>query len=110
MKSFSKFVLLLLTLSLLTACAESRDETTFTMEAKLLSVGEKLEVEVTKSEYSSGIFHIIISDKTKIYDKDGTEVEKSKLPINSIISIIYSGQIMMSYPPQTVAIKITVKE
>ena len=132
MKALLKIIPLLLILSLLFSCTTSggseetgdsdatenedaegsnsnKENTEFTMKAKILRLGEKLEVEIIESEYSSGIFHIILSDKTEIYNSDGVKIDKSDLTVDDVIVIVYSGQIMMSYPAQTVAIKITVE-
>ena len=124
MKSFLKVIIIFLLVSSLVSCDDKKgnlnDTNTdinneedgetleFIMKAELLSIGEKLEVNITEAEYASGIFHIIISDVTEIYDASGTKIERSDLSVGSILTISYSGQIMMSYPPQTVARKIYV--
>ena len=113
MNSFVKFIILVLSLSLLTSCGASytdgEDKVEFIMKAQLLSIGEKLEVEVTEAEYASGIFHIIISSDTEFYSAKGDRIEPSELAVGDILTITYSGQVMMSYPPQTVALRITVE-
>lgn len=105
---------MLTVLSLLSSCSaqdknvEDYEMTNFTMKAELLAVNEKLEVDVIEAEYASGIFHIIVTESTEIYDSHGKEIEKSDLTVGSILTIDYSGQVMMSYPPQTVALVIRV--
>ena len=79
----------------------------FSMKATLLSVGEKLEVDVIEAEYASGIYHVITSDSTEIYGKSGEKISRSSLISGEVITITYSGQVMMSYPPQIVAKSIT---
>ena len=108
MKTFINILLLLLGASLLCSCGTepTSEEQKFTMTATVLNVGEKLEVEVKEAEYASGIFFIIISDSTEIIDFNGNLISKADLKSEDTIRITYSGQIMMSYPPQTVAIKI----
>ena len=115
MKSLAKFILLILSLSLLTSCGVTDTEkedggavNEFTMKAKLLANEEKLEVDVIEAEYASGNFHIIVPEETDIYGSDGEKIKKSDLKVGDLITISYSGQIMMSYPPQTVALKIRV--
>ena len=113
MRSFVRFIILLLSLSLLTSCGvteteEDNGKVEFIMKAELLSLGEKLEVNVTEAEYASGIFHIIISPDTEIFSASGERIDAAGLSRGDLLTITYSGQVMMSYPPQTVALKITV--
>jgi hypothetical protein len=80
----------------------------FTMRATVRAVREKIEVDVFEAKYASGIYEIIISDVTEIYDKDGRSIDRSYIKEGGELIIIYNGQTMMSLPPQVVARKITV--
>ena len=76
------------------------------MTAEVVFVGDKLEVNVIEGEYgASGPYWVITSSETVIVDQSGKRI--SKLNVGDKIEIIYSGQVMMSYPPQIVAKKIT---
>lgn len=132
MKLSLKFILLLIVILMLVSCGASDTESgdggdvengdgggdidegkwdrvsPFTMKAELLEVNDNLSVNVIEAEYASGIFHIIISDTTEIYGRSGEKIGKTDLQVGNILTITYSGQVMMSYPPQTVALKITV--
>lgn len=116
MKSYLKFILFILIFSVfafsLASCEDDGEvknaKTDFSMKARLLVNAEKLEVDVIEAEYASGIFHIIVPEETDIYGSDGEKIKKSDLKVGDLITISYSGQIMMSYPPQTVALKIRV--
>ena len=116
MKSSLKFILFILIISVFAfssiSCENENEgdgtEPSFSMKARLLVNAEKLEVDVIEAEYASGIFHIIVPEETDIYGSDGEKIKKSDLKVGDLITISYSGQIMMSYPPQTVALKIRV--
>jgi hypothetical protein len=81
----------------------------FTMIAKVKSVGDRVEVDVISAEYASGIFHIIVGENTLIYSALGNEITKQELKSGDTVEITYNGQIMLSYPPQVVALKIVIK-
>ena len=80
----------------------------FKMTAIITELGEKITVDVIKSEYTSGIHLVITSDKTDFRGKDGSPIKRSDLKVGDTVEILYSGQVMMSLPPQIVAAKITV--
>ena len=42
-------------------------------------------------------------------DKNGNRTVKAFLKVGDTVEITYGGQVMMSYPPQIVALKIQVK-
>ena len=46
---------------------------------------------------------------TQFLDSEGNKITRSSLNANDIIEIEYSGQVMMSYPPQVYAKAITIK-
>ena len=79
-----------------------------TMTATIKQMGEKIEVEVTKSDYTSGIHWVITSNDTVFYNAQGEQIKRDDLQVGDSVEILYSGQVMMSLPPQIVALKITV--
>ena len=81
----------------------------FKMTAKVTELGEKIAVEVIESEYTFGI-HWVITTASKYYDAEGNEISRSDIKVGDTVEILYSGQVMMSYPPQIVAARITVIE
>ena len=108
------FLLLILSLSILASCGDEPSDTTpdvngVTMTARIEAMGEKIEVMVTESEYTWGTHLVITSDDTQYVGKNGERITRDKLSVGQTVEIIYSGQVMLSYPPQIVAKKITVK-
>ena len=81
----------------------------FKMVAVITELGEKILVDVLESEYTFGPHLVITSDKTEYYGKDGEKASRGDLNVGDTVEILYSGQVMMSLPPQIVAAKITVK-
>ncbi len=79
------------------------------MLAKIDKLGEKLEVSVLESEYTFGTHWVITPDATKYYGKDGSPISRDDLKVGDTVEILYSGQVMMSLPPQIVAARISVK-
>lgn len=89
---------------------EVNDMNNAKMTAKIIAIGEKIEVEVIEGEYdASGIYMVITNINTQYLDSDGSKTLKSNINVGDIVEIIYGGQVMMSYPPQIVAKKIIIK-
>ena len=79
------------------------------MTAVVEGVGQKLEVTVTDSEYTFGIHWVITPDSTVYLDASGEPISRGDIKVGDTVEIWYSGQVMLSYPPQIVAHKIIVK-
>ncbi len=106
-----KFLLILLSLMLpcsLISCNNDEPGRVY-MNATVTALGEKIEVEVTKSNYTSGPHLVIIGNNTEIYNKKGEKVTRDAISVGDSLEIIYNGQVMLSYPPQIVAHKITIE-
>ena len=80
----------------------------FTMEATVCELGEKLTVNVTKSEYTEGVHLVIPAENVTLTRVDGSPLSLSEIAVGDRLSIVYNGQVMLSYPPQIVALSITV--
>ena len=120
MKNIIKFAIAILTLSLLISCTSSTggensggsgkgDGTSFVLKAIVQSINEKIEVEVIESDYAFGPYWVITSEQTDFEGRDGMKISRDEINVGDTVEITYSGQVMMSYPPQIVAHKIVVK-
>ena len=79
------------------------------MTATVKNISDKIEVEVIEGEYgASGIYWVITYDETAFAGKDGEKITRADLKVGDTVEILYGGQVMMSYPPQIVAGRITV--
>ncbi len=119
MKKILISITLLLAALLLCACGTENNEgdgdstegtpdSSVKMTATVTAIDEKIEVNVIESDYASGIYWVITSSETAFFDADGKEIKKADLAIGDTVEILYSGQVMMSLPPQIVAARITV--
>ena len=115
MKRIIKTLLLLVTLGVLSSCggASAEEEPNenigadFEMKAIVTGLSDRIEVDVYEAEYEEGIFWLVVDNATLFVDSDGKKISRDDLKIGDKIAIEYSGQVMMSYPPQVYAIKIT---
>ena len=98
-------LVLVLPCLLATGCSESED--VVKMTARVTAIGDKIEVEVIESEYTSGPYHVITSGDT-VFQKNGIKINRDGIKVGDTVEIYYSGQVMLSYPPQIVAHKIAV--
>lgn len=114
MKNIIKIALLVLSLSMLSSCIPGENSEggnsgpTFVLKATVNALGDKIEVDVFEGEYASGLYWVITSDATEFLDKDGNRIAKDDIKVGDTVEIVYNGQVMMSYPAQIVARKITV--
>ena len=82
----------------------------FVMTATVVSTDELLEVDVVSAPHgNTGRFWVRVSENTSFTSSSGESISLSDVQVGDIIEITYSGQVMMSYPPQIIAISITVK-
>ncbi len=108
-------LLLLLFLPLLSACGAGDATPTaagadIAMLAKVTAVGEKLEVTVIEGEYgASGTYWVHLSDTTLFLSRDNKSLSRNDVKVGDTVKILYSGQVMLSNPPQIAAKKVIVQ-
>ena len=90
---------------------EGKMDTTFSMTATVIEKnGDVIEVDVISAPYeNSGTFWVRTHSGTEFFDSEGRSVSLSDIKVGDKVTVTYSGQVMMSYPPQIVAHSITVK-
>ena len=113
-KILTLFLIFIFSITLLLSCDNGDTNITdtsgkVTMTARIEAMGDKIEVMVTESEYTWGTHLVITSDTTKYIGKGGEEIKRGDLSVGQTVEITYSGQVMLSYPPQIVAHRIAVK-
>ncbi len=91
-----------------TGCQRTDGDERVKMTARVTAVGEKIEVEVLESEYAFGPYWVI-TDENTVFERGGRKIKRSDISAGDTVEIYYSGQVMLSYPPQIVAHRITVK-
>ena len=82
----------------------------FAMTARITAIGERIEVEVIESENEmTGPFWLITSEDTVYTTGEGKPIARRDLRVGDVVTVYYGGQVMMSYPPQVVALGIVKK-
>ena len=109
MKKYIALAIVILTLLLAGCQGEGQTPITgdFTLKATVKNVDniQSIEVEVIESEYASGPY-IVHTSSAAFINADGQPLDPSEIAVGDTLQISYSGQVMMSYPPQIVALKI----
>lgn len=85
------------------------DGESFTLTGIVKAVSDRVEIEVVGSDYAFGIYWVLISPDTQLVGADGNAISITDLKEGDTVEVVYGGQVMMSYPPQIVAKKITEK-
>ena len=77
---------------------------TYTLKAIVKNVDDHhIEVEIIESDYAFGIYWVLTSNSTLYYNASGSKINRNGIKIGDTVNITYSGQTMLSYPPQIVA-------
>ena len=67
---------------------------------------DRIEAEVIESDYAFGIYWILTPNTTVYYNDNGSIITRQNIKVGDTVEISYSGQTMLSYPPQVVAYSI----
>ena len=72
---------------------------------KVTSVSDKrhIEMEIIDSEIAFGTYWVIVDESTKFFDTNGNEISRTDVKIDDTIEVVFSGQVMNSFPPQIFA-------
>ena len=65
-----------------------------------------LEVEIIDSQVAFGTYIVLTGNQTTYFDREGNALDRNTIKESDIIEIIFSGQVMNSYPPQIAAKRI----
>jgi len=109
MKKILLITLAVLSALILISCTTKNDNMEeFTLKGIIKNVtNDRVEIEVIESDYAFGIYWVLTSNNTDYFDTDGGKITRGDLKENDTVQVSYSGQTMMSYPPQIVAYSIT---
>jgi hypothetical protein len=79
---------------------------------KVTNLGDnrELEMEIVDSEIAFGLYRVLISGETTFYGVDGEKIDRGEIELDDIIEVVFSGQVMMSYPPQIAAKRVYIAE
>ena len=68
-----------------------------------------IEVEIVDSQIAFGKYIVLVDSGTVYQNSEGKSISRDDLKVDDVIEISFSGQVMMSLPPQIYAHKITLK-
>ena len=79
---------------------------------KVTNLGDKtaLEIEIVDSTIAFGPYRVLIGNSTTFYGLDGEEISREDIELGDLIEVVFSGQVMMSYPPQIAAKRVYIAE
>ena len=79
---------------------------------KVTNLGDKyaLEIEIVDSNIAFGPYRVLIGNATTFYGLDGEEISREDIELGDLIEVVFSGQVMMSYPPQIAAKRVYIAE
>lgn len=79
---------------------------------RVTNLGDKtaLEMEIVDSTIAFGTYRVLIGNSTTFYGVNGEEITREDIQLDDIIEVVFSGQVMMSYPPQIAAKRVYIAE
>ena len=75
------------------------------------SVDERyyISMEIIDSNVAFGIYHANVDGATLYFDAEGNSISRESIKVGDTIEVVFSGQVMLSMPPQIYAQKIILK-
>lgn len=67
---------------------------------------KEIQMEIVDSEIAFGIYRVLYNSETPFFGLDGQQITLSDIEIGDVIEVVFSGQVMQSYPPQIAAKRI----
>lgn len=67
-----------------------------------------IEMEIVDSDIAFGTYWVLVGSETAYFDLDGNSLDRDSIKVNDIIEVVFSGQVMNSFPPKIAAKKIYV--
>ena len=88
------------------------EESEAVYRGKVTSLGDSyaLEMEIVDSEIAFGPYRVLIGDITTFYGVNGEKIDREDIELGDVIEVVFSGQVMMSYPPQIAAKRVYIAE
>lgn len=68
-----------------------------------------IEVEIIDSQIAFGKYLVLVDAATVYQDSEGNKITRDDLKVDDVIEISFSGQVMMSLPPQIYGQRIILK-
>ena len=83
----------------------------FVYKGKIISnqTSDRIEIEIMDSQIAFGTYHVLVDKATVYLDSNGNTITRDDLKTDDIIEVVFSGQVMLSLPPQIYGQKIILK-
>ena len=75
-----------------------------------LSNSRHIEMEIIDSEIAFGTYLALTDKDTLFFDNNGGAITREDIKVGDIIEVVFSGQVMQSFPPKIYAQKIYLTE
>lgn len=83
-----------------------RGEFVFKGEVTDLSNYRHIEMEIIDSNIAFGTYHALTDKSTLFFDNDGNTITRNDIKVGDVIEVVFSGQVMQSFPPKIYAQKV----
>ncbi len=105
-KAILTAVLLVAVCLAVAGCAKSTP--LYTLTGTVNDIGDHIDFTVTESTYVSGVFWALTDNATVYLFEGGESASREDISEGTVITVEYSGQIMMSYPGQIYAKRVII--
>lgn len=86
-----------------------RGDYVFKGEVTDLSNYRHIEMEIIDSNIAFGTYHALTDNGTLYFDNEGNAITRDDIKVGDVIEVVFSGQVMQSFPPKIYAQKIYLK-
>lgn len=68
-----------------------------------------IEIEIIDSQVAFGIYHALVDGSTLFLNAEGGVIDRADVKVGDTVEVVFSGQVMLSLPPQIYAQKVILK-
>ena len=83
-----------------------RGEYVFKGEVTDISNNRHIEMEIIDSNIAFGTYLALTDNGTLYFDSNGSAIARENIKVGDVIEVVFSGQVMQSFPPKIYAQKI----
>lgn len=76
---------------------------------KSVDARKYIEIEIIDSQVAFGIYQALVDSGTLFFNAEGDVIDRADIKVGDTVEVIFSGQVMLSFPPQIYAQKIILK-
>ncbi len=76
---------------------------------KSVDARKYIEIEIIDSQVAFGIYQALVDSETLFFNAEGDVIDRADIKVGDTVEVIFSGQVMLSFPPQIYAQKVILK-